>query len=495
MMNSLRCALVLTLGLFLSACASVENGPINSFVSEVGPGSPEFIPDFGDDGSTVLGLAFSGGGTRAAAFAYGVMRELDSYVIDLVPRQRTLLDDVRMVSGTSGGAIAAAYLAYRGQDAYRDFRERFLLQNAEASMRTSTRSPANLLRAIGGGVNDLNNLPQWLNDNLFDGATFGSLRKPDTPVTWITASDIFHGTPFLFTYDTFAALCSDLDKVRLADAVAASAAVPVIFTPIVLSSDGPDCGYRRPAWIDRALADPEASLRLSAYARALVAYSEMVRPRYVRLLDGGLTDNTGTTGLTLERAAATTPHGPLSAEDAVKLRTMIYIAVDAGRSILPDWGDSTTGPKLSQLVPALTHTAVSSSMRSGYDALELSIAEWRRRLIAFRCGLGSAQVKRYRGTLAGWNCRDVQIVVEHISFRDVAPERQQELFDVPTRLVLQPEQVDLVIEAGREAVKRRISIQRAVARTRIQAGVPAAAEPPRQPEPLVGAVSAQNLTD
>jgi len=494
-MNAVRCAVVLTLGLLISACASVKNGPINMFVSEVGPGSPEFIPDFGDDGSTILGLAFSGGGTRAAAFAYGVMREIDSYVVDLVPRRRTLLDNVRMVSGTSGGAVAAAYLAYRGQDAYRDFRERFLLQNAEASMRTSTSSPANIVRAIGGGVNDLDNLPRWLNNNLFDGATFGALRKPDTPTLWITASDIFHGTPFLFTYDTFAALCSDLDKVRLADAVAASAAVPVIFTPIVLSSGGPDCNYHRPAWIERALADPEASLRLSAYARALVAYREMERPRYVRLLDGGLTDNTGTTGLALERAAATTPHGPLSAEHAVKLKTMVYIAVDAGRSVLPDWGDRTTGPKLTQLIPALTHTAVSSSMRSGYDALELSVAEWRRQLVAFRCGLSSAQVKRYRGTLAGWNCRDVQIVVEHISFRDAPLEHRRELFDVPTRLVLRPDQVDLVIEAGRQAIRGRASIQRAVARTRLHAGVPAAVAPLPRPEAPAGALPAEVLTD
>jgi len=491
-MKGLRCALVATLGLVLSACASVQNGPINTFLDEVGPGSPEFIPDFGDDGSTILGLAFSGGGTRAAAFAYGVMRELDSYVVDLAPRRRTLLDDVRMVSGTSGGAIAAAYLSYRGQDGYVDFRERFLLQNAEASMRTSKSSPANLIRAVGGGVNDLNNLPRWLNDNLFDGATFASLRKPDTPVTWITASDIFHGTPFLFTYDTFAALCSDLDQVRLADAVAASAAVPVIFAPIVVSADGPDCGYRRPAWVERALADPEASLRLSAYARALVAYSEMARPRHLRLLDGGLTDNTGTTGLTLERAAANTPHGPLSAAEAIKLKTMIYIAVDAGRSILPDWGDKAQGPKLAQLIPALTHTAVSSSMRDGYDALELSIAEWRRQLIAFRCGLSGAEVRRHRGSLVGWNCRDVQIVVEHVSFRDAAPEHQQALFNVPTRLVLRPEQVDLVIAAGRQAVKGRASIQSAVNRTRRHAGVPVGAA--RQPEPLVSA-AARNLTD
>ncbi|TGS35572.1 patatin, partial [Mesorhizobium sp. M1D.F.Ca.ET.184.01.1.1] len=45
--------------------------------TEVGHPSPTYIPDPADDGSTVVGLAFSGGGTRAAAFSYGVLRALD----------------------------------------------------------------------------------------------------------------------------------------------------------------------------------------------------------------------------------------------------------------------------------------------------------------------------------------------------------------------------------------------------------------------------------
>lgn len=455
-------------GLLLAACATTNTGPINVLVAEVGQASPEFIPDPGDDGSTVVGLAFSGGGMRAAAFAFGVLSELDTYIIDEKPYRRSLVDDVRTIAGTSGGSIMAAYFGYKGRDGYRDFRERFLIRDVEASMRTSV-VPSNIARILGGGVNDRNTFARWMDVNLFDGATFESLKGPNAPIVWITASDIYNGTPFLFTYDTFAALCSDLDRVKLADAVAASAAVPVIFNPLVVDTNPSDCGYSRPAWLIRALDDPEAPLRLKAYARSLDSYRRNARLRHVRLLDGGLTDNTGITGFALERAAASTPHGPLSRAEAVKLRTMLFIAADAGRQAAPEWGETPAGPKLAQLLPAVTNTAITSSMREGFDALELAIAQWRREIVDFRCGLSQAEVRRHRGTLQGWNCRDVKIIVEHLSFRDADPAKQDQLNRIPTRLTLTSQQVDLAIQAGREAVRAKATIGRAAAETRRRA--------------------------
>ena len=456
----------------LSACATGDRGPINSFVAKVGPASPEYIPESGDDGSVVVGLSFSGGGARATAFAYGVLQELDSYVIDREPYVRTLVDDVRMVSGTSGGAIAAAYFGYRGKDGYHDLRERFLLENAEASMRTSI-APSNLVRALRGGANDRRHFARWLDENLFDRATFASLKGADAPIVWLTASDIYHGTPFLFTYDTFAALCSDLDSVKLSDAVAASAAFPVVFAPLVVSAEAPDCGYRRPPWLESALSDPEAPLRLKAYARSLANYREGEKLKNLRLLDGGLTDNNGVTGFALERAASTTPHGPLSPEEAVKLKRLIYIVADAGREKAPEWGGTQTALKLAEILPALSHTAITSSMRDGYDALKLAVEAWQRQIVNYRCGLSRAQVRRIRGSVANWNCRDVTIIVEHLSFRDADTRTHAALNAVPTRLALKQEQTDLVIEAGRQAVRSKISIREAVAHTRRQAGLPA----------------------
>lgn len=461
------------LGVFaalLAGCVAGDRGPINVFTAEVGPASPKYIPDPGDDGSLVVGLAFSGGGARAAAFAYGVLTGLDEAVIDEVPHRRTMVDDIRMISGTSGGAIMAAYFGYRGPDEYQDFRERFLLQNAEASMRTSV-GPANLARAWSGGVNDRSGFANWLDRNLFQGATFANLKRSNAPIVWLTASDIYNGTPFLFTYDTFAALCSDLDRVRLADAVAASAAFPVVFAPVMLAADAPDCGYRPPAWKERALSNRETPLRLAAYARALDSYRGGREPKYIRLLDGGLTDNIGITGFALERAAADTAHGPLSPAEAVKLDKLLYIVADAGRERGPTWGATAQGPGLRDLLAAASDTAITSSTREGFDALELEVAHWRNDIVRYRCGLSMAEIRRHRGTLDGWDCRNVRLAVEIVSFRDLDPETKTRLNRVPTRLALQQAEVDFVIEAGRRAIRSNPAVRSTLAYIQRKAGV------------------------
>lgn len=462
--------LLAALGLLAAGCVGKDVGPINIATSRAGPPSPDYIPDPGDDGSTVVGLAFSGGGTRAAAFAYGLLRELDDTVIDEHPHQRTLVDDIRVISGASGGAVAAAYFGYRGRDGYRDFRERFLLKNAESGMRTSP-SPVNLIRAYNGGVNDRSAFADWLDVNLFDGATFESFRWPNAPLVWINASDIYNRTPFLFNDDTFAALCSKLDAVRLADAVAASAAVPVVFSPVVVSAQSPDCGYVRPAWLERALTDRNVSVRLQAYARALDSYQNVDDLDFVKLLDGGLTDNIGVTGLTLERASSQTPYGPLSPAEAVKLSTMIFIVADAGREQNASWAKSIGGPKLPSLLSAVSSTSITASVRDEFDALKLAAGDWQNDLIGYRCGLSVEAVRRHRGTAAGWNCRDVRLVVEQISFADLDPSEQALVNLVPTRLKLPTEQVDATIAAARHAVRANENIQSAIARVKRRAGV------------------------
>jgi len=470
MRNGWILASLAAVGFSLAGCIGTDFGPINEQTSDVGPPSPAFIPETGDDGSTVVGLAFSGGGTRAAAFGYGVLRELDDTLIDEYPKQRSLVDDIRLISGASGGAVAAAYFGYKGRDDYRDFRERFLLRNAESGMRKAV-TPFNLFRAINGGVNNRSTFAQWLDRNLFDGATFESLHWTNAPIVWINASDIYNRTPFLFSYDTFAALCSSLDDVKLADAVAASAAVPVVFSPVVVSAKSPDCGYVRPHWLERALAEKDVSVRLQAYAKALDSYQNVDALDYVKLLDGGLTDNIGVTGLTLERAASRTPYGPLSPVEAVKLSTLIFIVADAGREPSGNWAKTVSGPRLPALLSAISATSISASVRDEFDALKLATTAWQDDLINYRCGLPAETVRRYRGSAVGWNCRDVQLVVEQISFADLDPTELALVNLVPTRLKLPAEQVDITIAAARHALRANANIQAAIARVRRRAGV------------------------
>jgi NTE family protein len=442
----------------LTGCASsVDVMPVNLATSEQISQSSVIRESGFDD--IVLGLAFSGGGTRAAAFAYGVLAELAATPAAGRRGGRGLADGVDLVTGVSGGSIMAAYFALKGPRGLNDFREKFLLHDVEAELNTSISLP-NLITAWSfGGVNDRQGLPRWLDANLFHGATFGSLDARSGPTLLINASDIYNRVPFVFTNETFNALCSSLDAYPLADAVAASAAVPIAFAPVVLATHPEACSYRTPHWAERALESATPPLGLRALADAVQRYRDPNVMRYVKLLDGGITDNFGLQGLLLSRTAATSPYRPLTAARAARLRRFTFLVVDAGRGPRGDWAKELLGPSGPVLVGAAIDSAIDVNVRQSFDKLRLVMDDWRRELITWRCGLSPADVVRLRGSLAGWNCSDVSMNIGVIDFRGLGAEAQRNLDAVPTRLSLPAEQVDLVIDAGRAALRNAPAYQ------------------------------------
>lgn len=213
----------------------------------------------------------------------------------------SLLDHLDFISGVSGGSILAAYYGLYGRQTLSDFRERFLLANAEEHLQTDL-SLFNVARGLEGGINDLTELPAWLDAHLFNHATFRQLLTGRRPAVWINASDIYNRTAFLFTPVTFSALCSDLADYPISLAVAASAAVPVVFAPIVVQNYPGGCPTSLPEWVERVRNDPSAAPIMKSYAEALERYRSG-EVKYVKLLDGGLVDNLGLAGITVTRLA------------------------------------------------------------------------------------------------------------------------------------------------------------------------------------------------
>ena len=447
------------IALSLAACATASfNEPINVQVAS-GPAKPipGGLPEVGGD--TVVALAFSGGGTRAAAFAHGVMRGLD--------RMRTgsggsYFDKVVFISGVSGGSVAAAYYGLKGRAGLLDFRERFLIRNAEEGLDTGI-SLVNLARGLEGGINDASRLPRWLDRNLFDGATLGDLYQPGKPIVWINASDLYNRTPFLFSPLTFAALCSDAQAYPLSQAVAASAAVPVAFVPIVLATFPDGCDAPLPNWVERALANPNAGAQVRAFALALKRYRDPGQIRYVKLADGGLTDNFGLSGLVIARAAGGEPYAPLPRERAVRLRRVVFIVVNAGVGSRGDWARTVQGPSGVEMLGAVTDTAINSAVRSGFDAFRLGVREWEEQTRKWRCSLPQSEATRL-GAPKDWRCSAINFDVVEIAFDQLDPARAARLSDVQTRLQLPIDEVDLVVDAGTDAVLAHPALRRAPGR-------------------------------
>jgi NTE family protein len=475
------------IAVWLAGCASLGvSDPINQPISgkaEDAFASTRQNPTAGDD--VLVGLAFSGGGTRAAAFSYGVLAEVDQTVVHTRTGTHSLLDSVGFVSGVSGGAVTAAYFGLKKRAELDDFREKFLIRNAEEGLDTSI-GPVSLVKALGGGVNDVRTFADWLNKNLYNGATFADFRKTPGPRVWINASDIYNRTPFIYGEASFIALCSDLAAYPIADAVAASASVPIVFTPMVIKTYPKGCTDEPPDWLKKAHNNPNSPPMLKAFADALYSYRDG-STKYIKLLDGGLVDNFGLSGFTISRLSARMPHEPLSPEQAVRLRRSIVILVDAGRAPSGNWVQTIEGPSGMELVNAASDTAVQASVRSSYTAFERVMADWQRQIIAWRCGLSAEQRKRY-GAPANWNCHDIRFMIDRVAFDQLGPERGRVLNAVDTRFKLPVEQVDAVIAAGHDALRANPTFRnfiKGIGGHVVPRPEPAAPQEPAEPAPNV----------
>jgi NTE family protein len=91
-------------------------------------------------------LAFSGGGTRAAALSYGVLEQLRNTEIVWEGKRKSLLDEVDVISSVSGGSFTAAYYALYGDRMFKDFDTRFLKKNIQGDLQARLYSPYNWYR-------------------------------------------------------------------------------------------------------------------------------------------------------------------------------------------------------------------------------------------------------------------------------------------------------------------------------------------------------------
>src|SRR5580658_1174632 len=444
-----RAGRVIACSALLAACAQIHNEPINQPLTSGLQMSADLnreVDTYYDD--TVVALSFSGGGTRAAAFSYGVLGALDQYRVP--NRSTSLLDRVDFVTGVSGGSVLAAYYGLKKRKALADFKQRFLLRNPEENLQMNL-SLLNIAKGLQGGVNDPTVFPRWLDDNLFEHATFKALLQQRRPYIWINASDVYNRTPFIFGRVIFGALCSDLSSYPISTAVAASAAVPVIFAPVVVEGYPGRCPIPLPPWVERVRANPDAPPLLRLFANAMARYHSG-EVHYVKLLDGGMVDNYGLAGFTIARLASETPYGPLEPEEGVKLRRMLFLVVDAGRAPSGAWWQTVEGPSGINLITATSDTATESGAVGSYSSFQDTMNNWQAALIDWRCRLSAAERHRY-GAPPGWNCRDVKISVGRIAFDQLDPQRAAALNAVETSFKLPPEQVDMVIAAGHDALK------------------------------------------
>ena len=108
---------------------------------------------------TIVVLAFSGGGTRAAAFSYGVLEFLrQTEIADTKGRSTRLLKHVDLITGVSGGSFTALAYGLYGEKLFDDYETRFLKRDVQGEILSRTLSPVNWTKLWSEGWV----APSWL---------------------------------------------------------------------------------------------------------------------------------------------------------------------------------------------------------------------------------------------------------------------------------------------------------------------------------------------
>lgn len=432
-------------GLTLAGCAS---RPINEPITQVDPRSGYrpylLLPKRqNNDLSTLFVLSFSGGGTRAAAFSYGVLEELKRTEIVVNGQHRRLIDEVDVITGVSGGSFTALSYALYGDRLFSEYEERFLKRDVQGELVSRALKPSNWGKYIGGTAGRSELAADYYDEILFNGATFGDLLDKQGPVAIATGTDLSTGSRLAYFQNDFDLLCSNLNSVHLARAAATSSAVPVVLSPVTLNNYGGTCGYKFPAWVS-AVADPNTRARPAG--RAFKRYQEMEsfqdstnRP-YIHLVDGGVSDNIGVRGVLefLEEMAASAAFKGEVGFGAIK--RVILMVVDSHSSPKTDWDLKENPPGFSV---QLMQSAGVPIDRFSFETIEtmkdqVQIMTWRRELLVAQARLAGESEAEAEARLP-----KVHLNVLNVSFDAISDPKERAYFmDLPTSFVLPPEDVD-----------------------------------------------------
>ena len=278
--------------LLLSGCASygvIDNTELTTESASAQPYSIKAL--YGREGSGDIGLtlAFSGGGTRAAALAYGVLEELRDTTVVIDGQPRRLLDEIDTISSVSGGSFTSAYYGLYGERIFEDYKEVFLTKDIEHKLLLGMLNP---LRWFGSETRTEMAVKLY-EEQVFHGATFADMQRAGAPLVLINASDLAYGVRFSFVQEYFDLLCSDLSTFPVARAVTASSAVPILFPPVVVK-DYQDCAIAgKPDWLEKSAELTANNPALEQIIRGLETYYDPENRQYAHLVDGGITDNLG----------------------------------------------------------------------------------------------------------------------------------------------------------------------------------------------------------
>ena len=269
-----------------------SNTRLDRFTPNAGYRYENLEPGPNNSDELIVILTFSGGGTRAAALSYGILEKLRDTTITLNGQERSLLDEVDIISSVSGGSLPSATYGLYGDDIFSFFPEEVLYQNIQSGLIRSFFNVRNYPRLASPFFGRSDMLAEDF-ERFTRGKTYADLLKRGTrPYILINTTDLSQGNQFSFTQDHFDYLYSDLSTYPVSRAIAASAAVPGVLSTMSLKNYEQGEDYIRPEWISLALNQRNQGSPIHTLASDTNTYLNP-KHQYLHLVDGGLSDNLG----------------------------------------------------------------------------------------------------------------------------------------------------------------------------------------------------------
>lgn len=373
-------------------------------------------------------LAFSGGGTRAAALSYGVMQELRDTIFIGDDKKIRLLDEVDLISSVSGGSFTAAYYGVYRDKLFEDFEDVFLRQGIQQALIRELLNPVHWIRSLFTGFDRTEMAVDYYDRQLFKGATFDDIAANGPPYIDINATDLTTGMRFTFNQDLFDLICTNLGSYPVARAVTASSAVPVLFPTIVLKNHADKCDIRQSRnWgmLKQARAKSAAQAML---VEGLMSYRDAKEREYIHLIDGGIADNLGLRTM-IDRNEGL-GHELFDKLKAHRFQKVLIILVNAAVNPNRLIEQTPEKPSVSATMNAFTSAQINRYNQETLDRLRQNIAQLETRTTAE--GL------------------EASVFFSELSFDQVQTDEANKLLNsLPTSLELEDIEVDRVIATGR----------------------------------------------
>jgi NTE family protein len=409
----------------------------------------------GNSEALLFYLTFSGGGTRAAALAYGVLEELKDTLVDIDGKQRHLLDEVDVISAVSGGSFTAGYYGLFGERLFQDFEQKFLNKNIQGALTSRVLfDPLNWLRLASGTFSRSDAAAEYYDRYIFDRGTFGDMASRKGPLILINATDMITGTRVAFTQEGFDPICSDLSELPVARAAAASSAVPAVLTPITLRNYAGRCDYHPPEIVERVMKETDHSKRQYHLIDDMMVYLDSERTPYIHLVDGGVADNLGLRAI-LDRVHAYGNFSTMLERSKQRgVRKVVFLVVNAETEADDRWSRSAKAPPLEAAIESYSSVVVTRYNFETIMLLRESFDRWAGEVRSSRCGdQGNAPD-------AG-ACGDIQFYLIEIKFDNVRDETARRHFKkLPTSFKLDPREVDGLRAVARQLLKDSPEYQR-----------------------------------